>query len=126
TPCAASASAADRRPSGDLRVVERLVVHALVQLRSAARARDQALRPEEHDDDDDDPEDPELVLRHVEVRAEAVVDLRADVRKALTVEVGEEACAEDDPPDIPHAAEDHHREDEDRNLEEEVVRERTA
>ena len=34
--------------SGDLQVVERLVVHALVELGRAPRARDQALRPEEH------------------------------------------------------------------------------
>src|SRR5215831_18942145 len=38
-------------------VVEGLVVHALVELGCPSRARDQALRPEEHDDDEDHAED---------------------------------------------------------------------
>src|SRR5436190_17271935 len=66
--------------TGDLVVVERLVVHALMELRRPPRAGDQPLGPEEHDDDDDDPEDPELVLRNGEARPELVVDLGADVR----------------------------------------------
>src|SRR6266568_7290743 len=50
--------------TGVLRVVERLVVHAFVQLRGDPRARDQPLRPEEHHDHDDSSEIAELVLRH--------------------------------------------------------------
>src|SRR5579864_3409168 len=69
----------------DLRVVERLVVDAFVQLRRDPRARDQPLRPEEHDDHNDRAEDPELVLRDGDVRVEMRVDLRADVREALAV-----------------------------------------
>src|SRR5438874_7359839 len=55
------------------RVVERLVVGAQLELALAARARDQALRSEEHDDDDDDPVDARGVERHVDVRAEVAV-----------------------------------------------------
>src|SRR6266702_2643921 len=55
-----------------------------------------------------------------------LVELRADVRETLTVEIGEETRAEDDAPDVSHPAEDDHAEDEDGDLEEEVVRERAA
>src|SRR5581483_7594080 len=112
--------------TGDLVVVEGLVVHALVELGRNSRARYQPLRPEEHDDDDDRAEDAELVERHVEMRVEVAVDPGADVREPLTIEIREEAGAEDDAPDVAHAAEDDHAEDEDRDLEEEVVRERAA
>src|SRR5436305_3250931 len=112
--------------TGYLGVVQRLVVHAFVELGRSSRARDQPLGPEEHDDDDDRAEDAELVQRHVEVRAEVAVDPRADVRQPFAVEIREEARAEDDAPDVPHASEDDHAEDEDRDLEEEVVRERAA
>src|SRR5262249_6846559 len=67
-------------------VVERRVVHALVELSFASLARDQALRPEEHRRDDDDPVDPELVLRDVEGRPERVVDRVTDVGEALLVQ----------------------------------------
>src|SRR6476469_6931089 len=49
-----------------LRVVQRLVVDALVQLCGTPLRRDQPLRPEEHRDHEDQPEDPEFVLRHVD------------------------------------------------------------
>src|SRR5262245_33538707 len=73
-------SSLTRRLSGTrhLRVVERLVVHAFVQLRRSSRARNQPLGPEEHDDDDDRAKDAELVQRHIEVRAEVPVDPGAD------------------------------------------------
>src|SRR6185437_10204787 len=85
--------------TGRLRLVQRLVVYALVQLGRAPLRRDQHLRPEEHDDDDDHAVDPELVQRHVQVRVEVAVEPRADVRQSFAVEVREEAGAEDDAPD---------------------------
>src|SRR3954454_1365772 len=112
--------------TGHLQVVERLVVYAFVELGCASLRRDQALRPEQHRHDEDDAEDPELVERHVDVRVEVAVDPRPDVRESLAVEIGEEARAEDDARDAPHAAEDDHAEDEDRDVEEEVIGERSA
>src|SRR3954471_9171032 len=113
--------------TGDLVVVERLVVNLrIVHLRRDTGARYQPLGPEEHDDDDDDAEDPELVERHVEMRMEVAVDPRADVRQPLAVEIREEARTDDDAGDAPHPTEDDHAEDEDGDLEEEVVGERTA
>src|SRR2546423_5638737 len=117
-------------------VIERLVGHALVELRGPSRARYQALRSEEHHHQQDDPEDPELVLRDVDGgapglergsgRAEVGVQPAADVREALAVEVGEEGGAEDDAEDVPHPAQDDHAEDEDGDVEEEVAREGRA
>src|SRR3954468_13925025 len=113
--------------TGDLVVVERLVVNLrVVHLPRDAGARYQPLGPEEHDDDDDHAEDPELVERHVEMRVEVRVDPRADVRQPFAVEIREEARTDDDAGDAAHAAEDDHAEDEDGDLEEEVVGERAA
>src|SRR3954449_2752263 len=70
-----------------LRVVERRVVNAFVELRPASRTRDQPFRPDQHDEHDDRAVDPELVQRHLEVRPERLVQLVADVRKALLVQV---------------------------------------
>src|SRR3954470_7942562 len=113
--------------TGDLVIVERLVVNLrVVHLRRDTCARYQPLGTEQHHDDDDHAEDPELVERHVEMGMEVAVDPRADVRQPLAVEIREEACPDDDARDAAHAAEDDHAEDEDRDLEEEVVGERTA
>src|SRR5205085_6287705 len=123
-------------PSRKLDVVQRLVMHALVELGGAATARDDAFRPEEHDDDEDDPEDPVLVLGNVDglvpelevgtARAEVAVQPSADVVEALEVEIRDEARAEDDADDVAHPAEDDHDEDEHRDLEEELVGVRAA
>src|SRR3954452_3546207 len=113
--------------TGDLVVVERLVVNLrVVPLRRDGGARYHPLGPEEHDDDDDHTEDPDLVERHIEMRVEVAVDPRADVRKAFAVEIRQEARTDDDAGDAAHAAEDDHAEDEDRNLEKEGGGERTA
>src|ERR1700674_1347099 len=85
--------------TGVLRVVERVIVHAFVELRGAPRARDQPLRPEEHHDHDDRSEDAELVFRNVDVRTEVAVDLPADVGETLTVEICKEARPKDDAPE---------------------------
>src|SRR5436309_1240160 len=60
-----------------LDVVLRLVVHPLFELGLAARLREETLRAEEHHDQQDDPEDQKRVPGDVEVRAEAVVHVRA-------------------------------------------------
>src|SRR6476646_9538117 len=94
------------------RVVERRVVHALVELRPPSRTRDQSLRADQHYEHDDRSVDAELVERHLEVRAEGLVERVPDVREALLVQVGEERRAEHHAPDVAHPAEDDHREDE--------------
>src|SRR5262245_62888531 len=50
-----------------LHVVERRVVHALLELDLVSAFRDQPRRPEEHHRDDDRAVDAELVLRRIEV-----------------------------------------------------------
>src|SRR3954470_14460526 len=114
------------------RVVERLVVDTLVELRPAPRARNQALRPEEHRQHEDQSEDPGRIQRHVDVLAEdGVADTvrvhpRADVREPLLVQVREERSAQDHAPDVAHPAEDDHAKDKDRDVEIEVSGERAA
>src|SRR5687768_4557580 len=102
-------------------VVERRVAHALLQLALVPSLRDQPRGPEQHDDDDDQAVDAEVVLRHV-----LDADLRPDLREAFLVEVREEQPADDRAPDAAHPAEDDHAEDEDREVEVEVARERAA
>src|SRR6266849_1555511 len=109
-----------------LRVVQRLVVHAFVELCGDSRARNQPLWPDKHHDNDDQSENAELVLRDRDARSQVLVDLPADVRETLTVEIREETCAEDHAPDVSHPAENDHAQDEHRDLEEEVVRKRAA
>src|SRR6266516_7117884 len=92
-------------------VVERLVVHALMELGRPSRARDQPLGPEQHHDEQDDPEDAELVLRHIDARPETVVDRVADLGQAGLVEPGEEGASEEHAPDVAHSAQDDHAED---------------
>src|SRR5207237_5770862 len=108
TPCAMPRRSAGR-PSV-AHVVEGLVGDAFVELRSPSRARYEALRSEEHHHQQDDPEDPELVLRDVDLRApdlergparaEVGVQPAADVGEAFAVEVGEERGTEHDAEDV--------------------------
>ena len=101
-------------------------MRAVLELALPPRAREQALRAEEHDDHDEHAVDPDLVAGHVDVHAEVLVQPGADVREALAVQVLEEGGAEEHAPDVPHAAEDDHAEDEDRDVEVEVLREGRA
>src|SRR4051794_30822850 len=109
-----------------LRVVQRRVVDAFVELGPASRTRDQTFRPDQHREHDDRAVDSELVERHLEVRAERLVQLMADVRKTLLVEIRQERGAEHHAPYVAHPAEDDHRQDERGDVEAEVVRERRA
>src|SRR5215212_2749232 len=87
-----------------LRVVERRVVHAFVELGLPSRTRDQTLRPRQHHDHDDRAVDAVLVQRHLEIRPEGLVELVPDVREALLVQVGEERGPEHHAPNVAHAA----------------------
>ena len=94
-------------------------MHALLELDLVAPFGDQAGGPEQHHQHDDDPVDAELVLRRIEVEPR-VLDLGADRREAAEVQVREDHPADRDAPDRPHAAEDDHAEQEDRDVEVEV------
>src|SRR5919199_2227143 len=118
-----TAAAVSRSRAG---IVERLVMDSLVELGRASRARDQPFGPEQHHDQQDDAEDAELVLRHLEARPERVVDRVADLREAGRVQPFEERAAEEHAPDVAHPAEDHHAEDLDGDVEEEVAGEGRA
>src|SRR4051794_33155700 len=107
-----------------LRVVQRRVVDAFVELRPPSRTRDQAFRPDQHREHDARAVDAGLVERHLEARAERLVQLIADVRKALPVQIRQERGAEHPAPHVAHSAQDDHRQDERGNVEAEVVRER--
>src|SRR6187551_2934169 len=107
-----------------LEVIERLVVDSHLELGLPPSTGYQALGPEQHHHHQDDAEDPELVLRHLDVQRQVLVQPCAGIRQSLAVEVGEEGGAEDDAPDVPHAAEDDHAEDEHGDVEEEVPGER--
>src|SRR6266511_3889298 len=109
-----------------LSVVQPRVRYALVEFGPPSRTRDQPLGPDEHHDHDDRAVDAVLVQRHVEMCAERLVELVADVRQSFLVEIREESGAEDDAPDVPHPAEDDHRQDERGDVEAEVVWERRA
>src|SRR5262249_36859785 len=109
-----------------LHVVERRVVHAFVELGPSSLTWDQSLRANQHHEHNDRAVDPELVERHLEMRAEGLVERVPDVREPRLVQVREEGGAEHDAPDVAHAAEDDHRQDEGRDIEAEVIRERRA
>src|SRR5437870_1822556 len=74
-----TAAAISRSAISGLHVVERLVGHTLLELELAPGARNEAVRPEQHHDQQDHAVDPELVLRHVDVEAEMVVQPGAGV-----------------------------------------------
>src|SRR5918996_1963394 len=110
------------------RVVETCLDSAFLELRLAARARNQALGPEHHHEDEGESENAELVLRNVDrvVAArdvDAVVDPLPDLAETGEVEPRHERSADDHPPDVAHAADDDHDEHDDRDLEREARRE---
>src|SRR5262245_59135057 len=93
-------------------VVQRLVVDTGLELGFPPSAGYQAFGPEEQHYHEDDAEDPELVLRHLDVERQVRVEPGADVCQPLPVEVGEEGGAEHDAPDVSHPSQDDHAEDE--------------
>src|SRR5207244_1591579 len=82
-----------------------------LQLDAASAARDQTLRPEDHDGDEHGAEDEVAVL--LESREHAADDLRGH---------HDHRGSHDGPHDVAHPAEDHHAEDEDRQEQGEGVR----
>ena len=66
------------------------------------------------------PKMPKLIDGHVEVQAELVGDA-VELLEPVAVEHRQRDRAEDDAPDVAHAADDDHREDEDREAELELV-----
>src|SRR5215204_6548545 len=119
-------SCSTRTMSLMLEVIERLVVHAHLELGFPPSAGYQAFGPEQHHHHEDDAEDPELVLRYLDVQRQMLVQPGSGVGQPLAIEVRQERRAEDDAPDVPHAAEDDHAEDEHGDVEEEVSGERRA
>src|SRR5918994_7335365 len=110
-----------------LRVVETRLDAALLELRLAAGARDHPLGPEQHHENESDSEDAELVLGDVDRvvgpdRADAVVDPFSDLAETGEVEPRHKGSADYHSPDVAHAADDHHDEHDDRDLEGETRR----
>src|SRR5918995_4357583 len=100
-------------------VVEGRIANALLELALVPAFGDQPRGSEEHDEHDDQSVDAEVVLWHV-----FDADLGPDLRQALLIEIREQQSAYDRPPHASHSAEDHHAEDEDREVEVEVARKR--
>src|SRR5260370_33240857 len=72
--------------TGDLQIVQRLVVHAFGHFRGHPRARDQPFRPEGHDDGDDCAEDFETVQPNMQQGVEeAVVPGTDNLRRGARV-----------------------------------------
>ena len=86
--------------------------------RTRLRARRLGIRPsraQQHHVTIMMPEDRRTVLRDVEVVPNLLTCCRS--RQALVVEPGQDQRAEHHAPDVAHAAEDHHAQDEDRDVE---------
>src|SRR4051794_11368831 len=115
------ASAAIRRPSG-LHLDELLVrADALLELELAPSLGQEALRSEHHHDHQQEAEDPERQVGQVEVQAERARQSVERVGDEAVVDERQDDGAEGHPPDRPDAAEDDHRQDEDREREGELV-----
>src|SRR6266508_2447021 len=111
------------------RGVDRAPACALFDLELATALGDQTDRPEEHHQHDDEAVDPERVLRNIDLdpeqRIEDVsVEPGTDVGEAFDVEPGEDDPCDDDAPEAAHSAQDDHAEQEDRDVEVELARER--
>src|ERR687894_2471039 len=101
-----------------------------VQLLGALAVGDDAFRPQEHHEDKEEAEQQEVVLRDVRLGERGAPDGFADgvdphvyLRQQVEVESLQDDGAEDDAVDVPHAPEDDHTEDQDRDVEREGVRE---
>src|SRR5437867_2122542 len=121
-----------------LLVLNGRVVHAGLEFELPPLLGEESLRSQQHHEHDDRSVDPVRHERRVEAAAadhgrrillagiaheDVVVHPAVEVGDALEVEVLEDRSAGDDAPDVAHPAEDDHRHDEDRDVEEEIVRE---
>src|SRR5918997_3724852 len=100
----------------------------VVQLLGALAVGDDALRPEDHHEDKEEAEQQEVVLRDVRLGERGAPDGVADgvdphvyLRQQVEVEALKDDRAEDDAVDVPHAPEDDHAQDQDRDVEREGV-----
>ena len=91
------------------------------ELELAPALGDQALRPQHHHDHQQEAEDPELHLGQLEVQPELAGQVVEHVRDQVVVDVASTTPPTHRPPDRAEAAEDDHREDEDRERELELV-----
>src|SRR5215208_460994 len=98
------------------------------QLLGALAVGDDAFGPQEHHEDKEEAEQQEVVLRDVRLAERGAPDGVADgvdphvyLRQQVEVEALQDDGAEDDAVDVPHAAEDDHTEDQDRDVEREGV-----
>src|SRR5918998_1413403 len=100
----------------------------VVQLLGALAVGDDALRPEDHHEDKEEAEQQEVVLRDVRLGERGAPDGVADgvdphvyLRQQVEVEALQDDRTEYHAVDVPHAAEDYHTENEDRDVEREGV-----
>src|SRR5215210_4769718 len=99
-----------------------------VQLLGALAVGDDALRPQDHHENKEEAEQQEVVLRYVRLGERGNPDSVADgvdphvyLRQQVEVEALQDDRAEYHAVDVPHAAEDDHTENEDRDVERECV-----
>src|SRR5215212_8964567 len=100
----------------------------VVQLLGALTVGDDTLRPQEHHEDKEEAEQQEVVLRDVRLGERRNPDSVADsvnphvyLRQQVEIEALQDDGAEDHAVDVPHAPEDDHTEDQDRDVEREGV-----
>src|SRR5215203_3295163 len=98
------------------------------QLLGALAVGDDAFGPQEHHEDKEEAEQQEVVLRDVRLAERGAPDGIADgvdpyvyLRQQVEVQALQDDGAEDHAVDVPHAAEDDHTEDQDRDVEREGV-----
>ena len=99
-----------------------LLVEMFGALRLVAFLGQQALWSQDHHDHEQEPEDAKSELGEVEVQADLPGDPVEHVRYQPVVDERQRDRARDHPPDRAEAAEDDHREHEDRERELELVR----
>src|SRR5918998_5585004 len=110
--------------------VTRVAAFSAAQLLGALAVGDDAFGAEDHHQDQDDAEEQEVVLRDVRLAESGAADGVADgvdplvyLREQIEVETLQDDRAQDHAVDVPHAAEDDHAQDEDRDVESEGIRE---
>src|SRR5215212_6056937 len=114
--------------SGSPERVTDVTTLSAAQLLGALAVGDDAFGPQEHHEDKEETEQQEVVLRDVRLAERGApdgvadgVDPHVDLRQQVEVEALQDDGAEDHAVDVPHAAEDDHTEDQDRDVEREGV-----
>src|SRR5829696_2661307 len=114
--------------SGSPERVTDVTTLSAAQLLGALAVGDDAFGPKEHHEDKEEAEQQEVVLRDVRLAERGAPDGVADgldphvyLRQQVEVEALQDDGAEDHTVDVPHAAEDDHTQDQDRDVEREGV-----